>query len=112
MDIASIVEDTRTRLVKFQGRYPEVVETAAALKGSTKLSYSWLTKFAQGRVPNPTVDNLVALAAALAKLEEVSPTSTTEDPAPPPRRTTAAKGETAETAATATALTGQTINTY
>lgn len=59
----SLVEETRARLVKFHGRYPEIGKSAG-------LSYSWLTKFAQGRALNPTMRNLEPLISALDKLEE------------------------------------------
>lgn len=58
----SLVDQTRNRLVKFHGRYPEIGRTA-------NLSYSWLTKFAQGRALNPTMRNLEPLIAALTTLE-------------------------------------------
>ena len=59
----SLVDDTRARLVKFHGRYPEIGRMA-------NLSYSWLTKFAQGRATNPTMRNLEALQHALDVLEQ------------------------------------------
>lgn len=58
-----LVDETRTRLVRFHGRYPEIGRMA-------DLSYSWLTKFAQGRATNPTMRNLEPLIAALTTLEE------------------------------------------
>lgn len=58
----SLVDETRTRLVKFHGRYPEIGRMAG-------LSYSWLTKFAQGRALNPTMRNLEPLQRALDELE-------------------------------------------
>lgn len=59
----SLVDETRTRLVKFHGRYPEIGRMA-------NLSYSWLTKFAQGRALNPTMRNLEPLQRALDELEQ------------------------------------------
>jgi hypothetical protein len=58
----SLVDETRQRLVKFHGRYPEIGRMA-------NLSYSWLTKFAQGRAMNPTMRNLEPLQRALDTLE-------------------------------------------
>jgi hypothetical protein len=84
----SLVEETRTRLLKFHGRYPEIGRMAS-------LSYSWLTKFAQGRALNPTMRNLEPLQRALDTLERAAQEPT--DPAPPVRRTPAAQGATAET---------------
>lgn len=59
----SLVDDTRARLVKFNGRYPEISRKA-------DVSYSWLTKFAQGRATNPTMRNLEPLQRALDELEQ------------------------------------------
>lgn len=78
MDIASLVADTRARLVKFHGRYPDVAAISTVVDGRTiVLSYSWLTKFAKGRFPNPTMDNLVATNAALTQLEQAETTEQT-----------------------------------
>jgi hypothetical protein len=57
-----LVDETRNRLVRFHGRYPEISRMA-------ELSYSWLTKFAQGHARNPTMRNLEPLIAALTTLE-------------------------------------------
>lgn len=59
----SLVENTRKRLVKYHGRYPDIGREA-------ELSYSWLTKFAQGRAKNPTMRNLEPLIAVLDRLDE------------------------------------------
>lgn len=59
----SLVDETRARLLKFHGRYPEIGRMA-------NLSYSWLTKFAQGRAKNPTMRNLEPLREALTTLED------------------------------------------
>lgn len=93
----SLVDETRTRLLKFHGRYPEIGRMA-------NLSYSWLTKFAQGRALNPTMRNLEPLQRALDTLELAAKNHPT-DPNPPVRRTTAAQGASAE--ATQTVLTTQ-----
>jgi len=62
MHTPSLVNDTRGRLARFHGRYPEICK-------SSGLSYSWLTKFAQGRANNPTMRNLEKLQAVLLELE-------------------------------------------
>ncbi|CAM5589783.1 hypothetical protein [Rhodanobacter lindaniclasticus] len=66
----SLVDKTRTRLVRFHGRYPEIGRMA-------NLSYSWLTKFAQGRAKNPTMRNLEPLQRALDTLEAAETTTNT-----------------------------------
>lgn len=58
----SLVTDARKRLRVFQGQYP-------AISRSTGLSYSWLTKFAQGKMTNPTLRNLGPLLDALDSME-------------------------------------------
>lgn len=96
----SLVDETRTRLLKFHGRYPEIGRMA-------NLSYSWLTKFAQGRALNPTMRNLEPLQRALDTLERAAKEPI--DPNPPARRTTAVQGATAE--ATQAVLTGHSNTT-
>lgn len=57
------VSDIRSRLVQFQGRYPEI----ARVHG---FSYSWLSKFARGdRGARPSFETVSKLKAALEKLE-------------------------------------------
>ena len=100
----SLVDETRTRLLKFHGRYPEIGRMA-------NLSYSWLTKFAQGRALNPTMRNLEPLQRALDTLERAAQEPT--DPAPPVRRTQAAQGPAAEaTEAVLTTGHGATTSMY
>lgn len=60
--MTSLVEETRSRLHVFHGQYPSISRDAG-------LSYSWLTKFAQGHVRNPTMRNLETLIVALDRLE-------------------------------------------
>lgn len=50
-----------TRLQKLQGRWPEIADAVG-------VSYSWLTKFAAGRVPNAAYRRVAALADYLKKL--------------------------------------------
>ena len=56
------VEQVRTRLKGFHGRYDEI-------RRASGLSYSWVTKFAQGLVKNPTMRTLTCLQAAMTTLE-------------------------------------------
>ncbi len=49
------------RLQKLQGRWPEIAEHLG-------FSYSWLTKFANGRVPNAAYHRVAALADYLKTL--------------------------------------------
>ena len=52
----------RTRLERHRGQFAEIAR-------KHRISYSWLTKFAQGKLENPTLRNLNALSTALKKLD-------------------------------------------
>lgn len=52
MDTIQIIKD---RLESSKGTWPSVCE-------QTGLDYSWLTKFAQGKIPNPGYAKVSALA--------------------------------------------------
>lgn len=57
------VEEVRTRLIAFKGRYPEVCERSG-------LDYSWLSKFASGeRGKRPSFDLITQLDAQLTTME-------------------------------------------
>lgn len=57
------VESIRSRLRKFQGKYPDICERA-------DLQYSWLSKFASGeRGKRPSFDLMTRLSATLDELE-------------------------------------------
>lgn len=57
------VEQVRTRLIAFKGRYPEVCERSG-------LDYSWLSKFARGdRGKRPSFDLITQLDAQLTTME-------------------------------------------
>lgn len=51
-------ESLLVQLRERKGQWPSVAER-------TGVSYSWITKFAQGRIPNPGVATLRKLAAGL-----------------------------------------------
>ena len=63
MDAVTLLENTRTRLRKHEGQYAEIA------RRNDDLSYSWLTKVAQGQTENPTIDKLQRLIEALDAFE-------------------------------------------
>lgn len=62
MQQPSAIKEMRTRLECYRGRFAEIAR-------KHRISYSWLTKFAQGKLENPTLRNLDALSATLKKLD-------------------------------------------
>ncbi|HEY1034595.1 MAG TPA: helix-turn-helix transcriptional regulator [Pseudoxanthomonas sp.] len=64
MDAISLFEKTRERLRKHEGQYAELARQSG-------LSYSQLTKLAQGHAPNPTVETLQKVIDALDAFEGV-----------------------------------------
>ncbi|MGH8073681.1 MAG: helix-turn-helix domain-containing protein [Lysobacter sp.] len=66
MDAQRLLEETRDRLRKLEGRYAEFHRASG-------ISYSSLTKFAQGHETNPTVASLQRLIEALDAFEGVQP---------------------------------------
>jgi hypothetical protein len=68
-----LLEITKTRLRRHEGKYAELARQTPGL------SYSWLTKFANGEADNPTVGSLQRLIEALDSLEGV-----VRPQAPPP----------------------------
>lgn len=58
----SPIAAARERLQKFQGQYVQIARRF-------DLSYSWVSKFAQGKLTNPTARNFSALQEALSTLE-------------------------------------------
>ncbi|WP_339827082.1 hypothetical protein [uncultured Arenimonas sp.] len=62
MDAATLLEHTRTRLRQHEGQYAQIARGAG-------LSYSSLTKFAQGHANNLTVVSLQQLIEALDAFE-------------------------------------------
>lgn len=67
MDANTLLENTVARLQKHEGSYAEI----ARISG---LSYSQLTKVAQGHADNPTVATLQKVIEALDAFEGVAPT--------------------------------------
>lgn len=65
MHAQTLLEATRTRLKKHEGKYAEIARRCEAL------SYSWLTKFAHGQAANPTIANLQLLQEALDDFEGI-----------------------------------------
>ena len=59
---ASIAE-LISRVQKHRGEWPTLAKEA-------EVSYSWLAKFGQGHIPNPTVNTVTKVAAALAAREK------------------------------------------
>lgn len=62
MDASTLCETTRSRLQKHEGSYAQIARDSG-------LSYSSLTKFAQGHIDNPTVDSLQQFIDALNAFE-------------------------------------------
>jgi transcriptional regulator with XRE-family HTH domain len=92
------IEEVRTRLIAFKGRYPEICDRSG-------LDYSWLSKFARGdRGKRPSFELITMLDAQLTEMEaEAAPPN---DANPPVRRTSVAQG--ASTEATEPVLTRST----
>jgi len=70
MDATTLLENTVARLVAHKSRYAEIAR-------ATGVSYSTLTKLAQGHSDNPTIANLQTVIEALDEFEK-------QDAAPPP----------------------------
>lgn len=64
MDAISLFENTRVRLRQHEGQYAEIARQSG-------VSYSQLTKLAQGHAPNPTVETLQKVIEALDHYEGV-----------------------------------------
>lgn len=62
MDAQTLLEETRDRLRKLEGRYAELSRVSG-------LSYSSLTKLAQGHADNPTISSLQLVIEALDTFE-------------------------------------------
>lgn len=65
IDAQTLFKLTVARLRKHEGSYAEIARQSG-------LSYSSLTKLAQGHAPNPTVENLQAVIEALDAFEGVA----------------------------------------
>jgi hypothetical protein len=88
------IETIRTRLRRFQGKYPDICARAC-------LQYSWVSKFASGeRGKRPSFDLITKLTTVLDELELEETSNSAHpghDPNPPARRTSAVQGATADT---------------
>lgn len=62
MNAQDLIDTTKKRLESQRGRIRIVADLA-------DVSYSWASKFAQGKITNPTVRQLAALSQALDKVE-------------------------------------------
>lgn len=62
MNAEELVSGFRERLVRFRGQYRQFCN-------ETGVDYSWLSKFANGKIPNPTVQSLEDLGKALEQWE-------------------------------------------
>jgi transcriptional regulator with XRE-family HTH domain len=74
MDATTLLESTKARLVAHKSRYAEIAR-------ATGVSYSTLTKLAQGHSGNPTIANLQSVIEALDEFEKQNPA---DPPAEPP----------------------------
>lgn len=63
MDAQTLSDNTRNRLLAYEGRYSEIA------RRFPDLSQSWLSKFANGHKDNPTVTSLQNLIEALDALD-------------------------------------------
>lgn len=70
MDAQTLLETTRERLRKHEGKYAEIARLSDGA-----FSYSWLSKLATGAMANPTVTSLQQLIVALDAFEGVTPES-------------------------------------
>ena len=65
MNVRELTRDLEIRAKSQRGNYRRISD-------SYGIDYSWLVKFANGKMPNPTVDNLHALQVALDREEKKS----------------------------------------
>ncbi len=75
MDATTLLEKTVGRLNRHKGQFAEISRV-------TGISYSTLTKLAQGHSDNPTIANLQSVIEALDEFEKGEPAA--NDPPPPP----------------------------
>ena len=68
MDIKNHMEYLRNRLALCKGRPGTSRKRLAAQSGGV-ISDSWISKFAEGKMPNPRVGSLIALEQAMNDLE-------------------------------------------
>lgn len=68
MDAQTLLDSTRERLRKHEGKYAEIARLSDGA-----FSYSWLSKVATGAMSNPTVASLQQLIQALDAFEGVEP---------------------------------------
>ncbi len=66
MDAEKIVNDMVIRLGKHRGQYKQISDS------NNDLDYSWVTKFAAGKMKNPTIKRLESLSSALDRLEKAA----------------------------------------
>lgn len=77
MDAATLLQNTVDRLNGHKSRYAEIAR-------KTGISYSTLTKLAQGHSDNPTIANLQSVIEALDEFERSEGLVPANDPEPPP----------------------------
>lgn len=68
MELYTHIEYLRTRLALCKGR-PETSRKRLAAQTGGVISDSWISKFAEGKMPNPQVGSLIALEKAMNDLE-------------------------------------------
>lgn len=78
MDASTLLNDTRSRLRRHEGRYAEIS------RRFPEIGYSWLSKVAHGQITNPTISSLQQLIEALDQFEGVGPAANQEPATPLP----------------------------
>ena len=77
MDATTLLEKTVGRLNRHKGQFAEISRV-------TGISYSTLTKLAQGHSDNPTIANLQSVIEALDEFEKGDPAANDPPPTPAP----------------------------
>jgi hypothetical protein len=76
MDASTLLKTTVERLRRHEGKYAEIC------RQNPELTYSWLTKLAQGSITDPKVTSLQQLINALNDFEVAEAANQPEAPTP------------------------------
>ena len=77
IDLEAVRRELRERLEKRKGDWPRIASTA-------DISHSWLSQFVRHKIPNPGLETLSRLAAALDAVPATQGGPTDEAPATGP----------------------------